>query len=62
MGLPMLYRISFLKDRRSALTPSLPPSSFFSYLLFWKIADRYKCAQKNRRDLTHTTDFPLLWG
>jgi hypothetical protein len=43
---------------RSALTPPLPPFQF-SYLFFWKLADRHKWAQPcNRRDLLRSTPFP----
>ncbi len=43
---PMLHKMSIQRHKISS-PPSSPPSLYspFSYLLFWKLADRYKCAQ-----------------
>ncbi len=62
------------KDIRSALTPSPPPHSPFSNLLFWKLTDRCKCAQPIGEifpipplsicsgDGWLTTELTLRWG
>jgi hypothetical protein len=45
MGLKSTQAWGCLFKDMSALTPSIPPPpSPFSYLMFWKLSDRYKCA------------------
>jgi hypothetical protein len=46
MELPMLHKM-FIERHKVSSDPFPPPAQYFpfSYLLFWKLADRYKCAQ-----------------
>ncbi len=62
IGLSMLHKIY----SKTSLTPSLPilctVYTPFPCWLIWKLSDRYKCAQTNRRDLPHSIPFSLKWG
>ncbi len=61
MKLPMLHEISI--QRHKVSSHSFPSLYFCLHKnRFWKLADRYKCVQPNRRDLPHPTPFPLWWG